>query len=149
MSAAILVVLLWPFVLGEGMTYRWLLPMALCFVFAGISIYAALYNRVITSDYGIEFYRIGYRIRTTWDNTEHIAEAQIGNKRGEVLTLRQPALHRTKWLAWGTTDEQWLERDGQFIPLERTIPLFMLLSNWRKSELGQDIRRHAPHLFEK
>ncbi len=148
MSAAILVVLLWPFVLGEGMTYRWLLPMTLCLLFAGISLYAALYNRAIILDGGIEFYRFGYRILTTWDNIERIADAQMGRRRGEVLMLRQSALQVNKWLAWSTTIEQRLEREGQFIPLERTIPLFTLLSDWRNSELGQDIKRHAPRLFE-
>jgi hypothetical protein len=114
-----------------------------------ILIFPMLYNRVIVSETGLKVFRVGFVYSTSWDNIESIAKVQIGLKHGFVLLLRQPAMKANRWLAWRTDEATWMERQGQFVPLERAIPLFLIIPNWVNGELGQDIRRYAPHVFAK
>jgi len=72
---------------------------------------------------------------------------RIGLKYFDVLMLREPAVQINKWFAWRVKDEEWMEHDGQFIPLAKAIPLFMFKRDWRTSEIGQDMQLYAPRLF--
>lgn len=116
---------------------------------AAILIFPMFYNRVIVSETGLQVFRVSSVYSTSWDNIESIVKVQIGLKHGFALVLREPALKANKWLAWHTNEASWMERQGHFMPLDRTIPLFLLIPNWVNGELGQDIRRYAPHLFAK
>jgi hypothetical protein len=114
-----------------------------------ILIFPMFYNRVIVSETGLQVFRVGSVYSTTWDNIESIAKVQIGLRHGFVLLLREPAMKTNRLLAWRSDEATWMERQGQFVPLERAIPLFLLIPNWVNGELGQDIRRYAPQLFAK
>jgi hypothetical protein len=110
--------------------------------------FPVFYERIVVSENGLEFFQVGYRYSTTWDNIDRITTAQIGLKHGAVLLLRKPALKTNRWLAWLSRNEaEWLEQNGQFIPQGQAIPLFLFLPNWQCDALGKDIRHCAPQLF--
>jgi hypothetical protein len=107
----------------------------------------ALYGRVVVTAEGVEARRVGYGIHTTWNNIECMTYAQIDSARGDVLVLREPNVKVNRWPTWLTNETRWLERNREFAPLGKVIPLFLLDPKWRTGALGQDLRRHVPNLF--
>jgi len=80
-----------------------------------------------------------HRIRTTWDNIDGIAKVGGWTKPVQGLRLRQP-VRPFPYLALFLISPR---RDH-----DRSIPLEIFASRqWQESKLGQDIRRHAPHLL--
>jgi hypothetical protein len=108
----------------------------------------AIYNQLTVTDEGLDFRRIGYRIRTTWGNIERMTYAQFGYAQGDILVLREPQVSVHKRLAVLWNEGRLLERNKEFAPLGKTIPLFLLDPKWRTGKLGQEVRCYAPHLFE-
>jgi hypothetical protein len=60
-----------------------------------------------------------------------------------------------KWsgeLSFGTLQRPFFKIEGIYVPYQmkgrRFIPLSQFADNWRTSELGGQIKQHAPHLFE-
>jgi hypothetical protein len=104
--------------------------------------YKAQHGRFVTLPDGIEYYAPYYSIRTTWDNIESIGRT-LGGMYGywhfevEGFLLHQSALQGNKWLNWPT----------RLVHLDRFVPVSPFAKQWRDSELGQDVRRYAPHLF--
>ncbi|MFN8597244.1 MAG: hypothetical protein U0559_13825 [Anaerolineae bacterium] len=148
-AVSVLLLMIKPLVTGDVLTTDDLLLSLPYLVLIAVMMYPMIYDRVIVSETGLQVFRVGSVYSTSWDNIESIVKVQIGLKHGFALVLRVPALKANKWLAWRTDEASWMERQGHFMPLDRTIPLFMLIPNWINSELGQDIRRYAPHLFTK
>ena len=128
-----------------GWAYWFILAVDL--VSGALALYATLRDRVIISETGIEFYQLSYRHLTTWNNIKRIERVQVGLKHFEVLLLREPAAQLNKLLTWRMKDETWMEHGGQFVPLEKAIPLFMFRPDWRTSEIGQEMQLYAPRLF--
>ena len=95
--------------------------------------------RLVTSPAGIEYYQIGYRISTSWENIERLGQVSYGRSEVFGLILRQPAFQRNKWLGWTTPA---VRQPNQGIPLEP------FLVRWRNSELENDLKRYLPHLFK-
>lgn len=145
----VLLFMIKPLITGDVLTEDDLLLSLPYLVLIAGMMYPMIYDRVIVSETGLQVFRVGSVYSTSWDNIESISKVQIGLKHGFVLLLRQPAMKANKWLAWRTDEASWMERQGHFMPLDRTIPLFLLIPNWVNGELGQDIRRYAPHLFTK
>lgn len=112
-----------------------------------IALYALLYNRVIISDTGIEFYQLSYRHSTTWNNIDRIERVQVSTKYFDALILREPAV-RYNWLwGWRHREEDWMELNEQFLSLDKTIPLFVFNREWRTGDIGRDIQTYVPRLF--
>lgn len=97
---------------------------------------AQRYTYLITSPRGIQYVTPGTDAFILWSNVERIGH--IHSSSSEGLVLREPVVAR--------------HRFGVGIPLPtspiRFIPLTPFAAPWRDSDLGQDIRRHAPWLFE-
>jgi hypothetical protein len=85
----------------------------------------------------LEFYSPGLALRTPWENIARIGRMSIRGKpaKYDSLVLRVSATQRTAW--WFKL----LRKDP-----EREIPLSMF-SNWKTTELGQEIKKYAPQLF--
>lgn len=124
----------------EGRCWRILEILCLCGL-AWPHYYRAQHGRLVISPDGIEYYAPYYSIRTTWDNIGSIGRtrALCGYSPLEVegFVLGQPALQGNEWLNWLT----------RLAHLDRFVPLSPFAKQWRKSELGQDVRRYTPHLF--
>ena len=88
---------------------------------------------------GIEYRSPVHRIRTTWDNIEGIAKVGGWTKPVQGLRLRKP-VRPFPYLAFLLVAPR---RD-----IDRSIPLEIFAGQpWQESKVGQDIRRHAPHLL--
>lgn len=94
--------------------------------------------RIVVSRDGIEYHGGLYIISTSWDNVVRIGQIPSAFGMTEGLVLREPAMHASNWLCW-------LVRMNR---IDHVIPLASFMWWWRDTELGDDIRRYAPHLFE-
>jgi hypothetical protein len=110
-------------------------------------LFPSVYSRVVVSADGIDFRGAGYRIHTTWDNLDGMNYVRFGIVEGDVLLLREPTVEVNRWVAYLSKEVRWLEQNPEFAPLGKVIPLFLLHPKWRTGKLGQEIQRHAPHLF--
>ena len=104
---------------------------------AAFFLYMVYYTRLKVSPEGIEYFQLGYRLKTTWENIERIGMVPTGMQTAEGLILRESALQGK---ALGRKN---LERNR----LDRAIPLTFFQPRWREGGLGEEIKRFAPHLF--
>jgi hypothetical protein len=92
--------------------------------------------RVITSADGIEYHNIGLILRVPWDGVLAVENVPRGFRRGDRLILGQAEVHLSSWRPrWKV--EQMTEAIG-LQPFERA---------WKHGQLGEDVKRFAPHLF--
>lgn len=113
------------------------LPATLVFCLAALMAYSAFQIRLVISPEGIEYHQVGYNVRTTWNNLARIEKIRAGRIMVDGLTLYEPALYVDKWLS----GIKYIQTRGQVIPLS------LFKHDWLDSELGQDIKKYAPHLF--
>jgi hypothetical protein len=105
-------------------------------------------GRLITSPEGITYATLGYCIFTPWvhvagkgSRNERLMQKSPRSRLITGLELRQPAplLKIRPWLP------------SFFPPLQQAslfIPLGNVVSDWEYSELGEDIRRYAPQIWQ-
>ena len=99
------------------------------FCLATAMIGMVLNQKLVVARSGI-VYHVGWsRIEARWKDIEKIVS-------------RWDLFPRTEGLIVPKTGELPLLLSKLFIPLS------LFAENWRESELGQEIRKHAPHLFE-
>lgn len=93
--------------------------------------------KIVTSPEQLEFYSPGVAISTSWDNLERVGltKRRFTNVPNESLFLRNPPTQKITPFF----------KVFQKAP-EKQIPLSMF-SDWRTSELGEEIKQYAPHLF--
>jgi hypothetical protein len=87
------------------------------------------------SENGIECHS-PFSLKSKWENLEAISFSKYG-KWQEGLIIRQPLV-----LYRGSYQRILKNPDKIFVPLS------VFAENWRGSDLGQQIRQYAPHLFE-
>ena len=105
--------------------------------FAILMAYSAIQIRLVISPEGIEYYQVGYSVKTTWSNVARVGEIPAGRIMAEGLILHEPALFVDNWLS----GVKYIQTRGKLIPLS------LFKRDWLDSNLGQDIRKYAPHLF--
>jgi hypothetical protein len=106
------------------------------------------------SPQGISYRAPGMTISTTWANVERIDKRIIyGDGEVEGLVLREPGWQPNALIGGATAIMKY--SPGHFlqarsVELYKTfIPLSSLQTkHWRDAEIGTQIRRCAPHLFE-
>jgi hypothetical protein len=98
--------------------------MGLFLASAIIALFGVFHTKMILSNEGIEFRDVFGHCATTWDNIERLGV--VGG--AEALLLREP-----------------IGKKGKFTH----IHLQKFGEHWGNSELARDLRRFAPHLFEK
>ena len=110
---------------------------ALQFLAAWLNAATLTTTQLVLSPAQLEFYSPGLALVTSWDNLERIGKQSIffGAVKYDSLVLQRASTQTTAW---------WLK----FLRKqpERRIPMSMF-SNWRVSEIGQEIKKYAPHLF--
>ena len=114
--------------------------------------------RVVTSPQGLEYYNIGFSIRSPWS---HLASRQsIQTNRGRTLSgigLKQPALQMDSWFSTATQLMPFLSliallRGRVIIPTDISayagvIPVGDIVPDWESGELGDTIQQYAPQVF--
>ncbi|NJN80105.1 MAG: hypothetical protein HC797_06350 [Anaerolineales bacterium] len=68
--------------------------------FALLTAYSAIQIRLVVSPEGVEYYQVGYSVKTTWDNVARVGEIPAGRIMAEGLILYQPALFVDSWACW-------------------------------------------------
>jgi hypothetical protein len=105
--------------------------------FAILMAYSAIQIRLVISPEGVEYYQVGYSVKTAWNNVARVGEIPAGRIMTEGLILYEPALFVDNWLS----GVKYIQTRGKLIPLS------LFKRDWLDSELGQDIKKYAPHLF--
>jgi hypothetical protein len=91
---------------------------------------------------GIEYHKFGLTLNVKWENIEKINEYWSIPFRQEGLCIDPDQIRITEWWLGSYTSHSGWSR-------KVFIPLSTFADNWRDSELGQQIKQYAPHLFEK
>jgi hypothetical protein len=99
----------------------------------GIFLLVISRTRIVTSPRGVEFYQFGFRAQTPWSNISRIGLPPPGTGTTEAIYLQRPVFQEFEFLA------------GMKMPLN-LIPLYPFDYS-TASELGQELRRYKPHLF--
>ncbi len=106
-------------------------------LFAVLMAYSAIQIRLVISPEGVEYYQVDYSVKTTWNNVARVGEIPAGRIMVEGLILYESAIFVDSWLS----GVKYIQTRGKLIPLS------LFKREWLDSELGQNIKKYAPHLF--
>jgi len=128
----------------------WNLPILNLFllVLLGFTIVSSIYwirkENIAISREGIEYEGPDVAFGIKWENIEKVSTGWYFPVKPEGLVVDKSSIRVTK-MTIGTVKRFPLWASSQ----EVFIPLSCFSDNWRDSELGQQIKQYAPHLFEK
>ena len=135
--------------------FFYIFPNILCFqvYLLGLGLFG-LYNllqtirneHIVVSEKGIEYYIPGVIFETDWKSIEKISIHWRYGFRHECLLMDNSQIRMKKWSFFLGRN---LSMPFEFFTRKTLIPLSGFSENWRDSELGQQIKQYAPHLFEK
>ena len=98
---------------------------------------------IILSESGITYNTVYFNFKATWPNVESVTSDRWWLFKQEGITVNNSVV-KTK----NPTASAFMVLTRRVNP-KRFIPLGCFAENWRDSELGQQIKQYAPHLFEK
>ena len=99
----------------------------------------------VVSENGIEYHTPWLIIETKWIGVEKISFSWHDGFRYECLLVDNSQTHIRKW----SLPERYPPTPFMGMQYKTVFPLSCFAENWRDSELGQQIKQYAPHLFEK
>lgn len=120
----------------------------------GVFAWGSRVVQLVVTPEGITYRAIGMTVSSTWDNIERIDTRIIyGDGAVEGLVLREPGMQMSAFVGGSLS---LLRMTWQYWRLARTmdtyrtfIPISSLQTgNWRGMEIGTEIYRYAPHLFQ-
>ena len=112
---------------------------ALFLIGCALIIADSLEQRIVVSENGVEYYGVGFAIEANWKNVKKVGYDWISGDEGLYI---DKSLIVTKTRYFNFKPYKGF-RDTFVVPISR------FAENWRDSELGQQIKQYAPHLFEK
>lgn len=134
--------------------FLYIFPDFLCFqlyllVLGLIGIYNLIQTvqneHVVVSEKGIEYYAPGVIFEADWNSIEKISKHWRNGFRHDCLVIDNSQVRIKKWsLFFGRN----FPTPFELVPRKTLIPLSGFSENWRDSELGQQIKQYAPHLFQ-
>jgi hypothetical protein len=113
----------------------WLI--ALCVFYAIHGLFHGYFERDILSPDGFQYHTLGYSFRTDWKNLQ-----QTGNRWQGLIYKFEGVFVRY----FSDDLKVWLP--GVIWGKEIFVPLSMFSDPWSNSDLGQQIKQYAPHLFQ-
>jgi hypothetical protein len=96
--------------------------------------YRGYHENIILSKKGLEYNAFGYVVNIKWDAIKQIGIKWDNTYKSVGVFASDYSMRKKFWLP------------NMF--KEIFIPLSFFSSDWRDSELGQQIKKHAPHLFQ-
>ncbi|MBI5935246.1 MAG: hypothetical protein HY867_16215 [Chloroflexi bacterium] len=96
--------------------------------------YRGYRESIILSEKGIEYNSFGYVVGVKWESMKRLGFRWDDNYRSTGVFASEYSVTKKIW------------SPNMF--KEVFIPLSKFSNNWRDSDLGQQIKQHAPHLFE-
>jgi hypothetical protein len=113
--------------------------------------------RLEVSPDGLVFHSLGYRVRSSWDNLAGVGKRRMRSQTYEALILRQPTIEMVGWIgasyrlmpavAAASPDGGKTSVPFALAKYQEFIPVALFARDWRRSELGELIRRYAPQAF--
>jgi hypothetical protein len=110
-------------------------------LFALLTISNIISEHVTLSKDGIKYHRVGLTFNTEWKNVRELKTRWVPPFEQEGIILTADQFRIAEW--WVNSNELGVWGQKAFIPLSK------FSDNWRDSELGQQIKQYAPHLFER
>jgi hypothetical protein len=107
-----------------------------------LTIYKNFQEHIVVSEKGIEYSRPGLILGAKWEGISKVATYWQQGFRQECLLIDNSQVRIKKW-SLGS-----ISGPFEFFPRNTIIPLSCFSENWRDSELGQQIKQYAPHLFQ-
>jgi hypothetical protein len=98
-------------------------------------------EKIVISDEGIEFHRLGLTFHTKWEFVSEINTKWFPPFQQDGIILGPDQIRITEWWTGNYTPYGGLSGKS-FIPLSK------FSENWRDSELGGQIKHYAPQLFQ-
>ena len=126
-------------------------PVFNVFIFISILIAGIRYvywirkENISVSDMGIMYDTPGMILEIKWENVKKISRCWRFMIRQDCLVVDQSNINIKNWAIYANSYPSVLENYPQNI----AIPLSCFSNNWRVSEIGQQIKQYAPHLFDK
>lgn len=155
MSAVLWFVPVFLLIVGEPVDTLLFLLFGVIWLIAGaIFVWAGRTSGLYVSPQGISYRAPGMTISTTWDNVARIDKQIIyGDGEVEGLVLREPGWQPNALIGGATAIMKYSPQhflQARSVELYKTfIPLSSLQTkHWREAEIGTQIRRYAPRLFE-
>ena len=102
-------------------------------------------EHIIVSDHGIEYHTPWMIVETKWESIEKVSFFWHNGYRYECLLVDNSQTRIRKW----SFPERYPPAPFREMTRKTIFPLSCFANNWRDSELGQQIKQYAPHLFEK
>src|SRR5574341_170226 len=96
----------------------------------------AFRTRLIVGEDGIEYTDGFGRVRGAWPDVTRITQERSGILRVDFLYLRESRFDAPGWLAWMVGPK-----------IRQRVPISLFGRDWRSTQLGDDLRHHAPQLF--
>ncbi|MEW5830559.1 MAG: hypothetical protein AB1846_16840 [Chloroflexota bacterium] len=95
--------------------------------------YRGYYEKITLSERGVEYNTLGYVVDIKWNTAKRLGTNWDGFYKSTGLFASDYSMKKKSWLP------------NMF--KETFIPLSIFSSNWSDSDLGQQIKLYAPHLF--
>ena len=99
---------------------------------------------IIVHEKGIEYNSPGISLEANWEDIKEISSYWHNGFRNECLLIDNSRVHMKKTSLFM---QRTIPTPFEVVPKETIIPLSCFSENWRGSELGQQIKQYAPHLF--
>jgi hypothetical protein len=99
------------------------------------NMYKANFMKIIVTEEQIRFESLGIIITSAWSKLITVEDCGTIFKKLDGISVLRPSIKKNIFGALETRSNH--------------IPIHNFGDNWRDSDLGQQIKQHAPHLFEK
>ncbi len=102
-------------------------------------------EHIVVSEKGIEYHSPGMILEAKWEDIEEISFRWYQGIRNECLLIDNSKIRLKKWSFPARYPPTTL---WESLRQKTIIPLSCFSDNWHNSELGQQIKQYAPHLFK-
>lgn len=101
-------------------------------------------EHLLVSESGIEYHSPWMIIETKWEDIEAISQHWYHGLLNDCLVVNNSKARIKKW----KFPVRYPPSPFGFSSQKTIFPLSSFADNWRDSDLGQQIKQYAPHLFE-
>jgi len=101
-------------------------------------------EHLLISENGIEYRSPWMMVEAKWEDIERISQHWYHGLLNECLVVDNSKARIKKW----KFPARYPPSPYGFFSQKTIFPLSSFADNWRDSELGQQIKQHAPHLFQ-
>jgi len=100
-------------------------------------------EHVVVTQKGIEYFAPGIILEVDWESIEKISSHWRYGFQHECLLVDNSRVRMKKWHVFNSG----VPTPINFLSAKTIVPITCFSENWRDSELGQQIKQYAPHLF--